>query len=425
MAGFLGFDFDATQPAQLTFLSAGAGWIRDLTLKIKNFFGVLFNLETGALNPGTITSSALTTPPTLRPGTYNRVSTDRYGIVLFADKATSVNDYGGLVGVLSTGSPPTATTRGGTGLNAGPAGPNRFLYVRPTTGITDWLQLTPGPSINFTFDETLLSKTPLPRTIAGAPVAGTTNYGQGGQLRADVVGSSGRSVLKSVTRTFPFNGGGNAITLPDVNPINGAYRAWKIFLSSDAGPTPGVSPKFVVYDYWFKIITPSPATTTFTGTPLELIFYLNTQTAFQRSTSVSVPVIIPFGVLSATSPLLNVYMDDTYGPMWTTDNFVPTTTGPLVLPSYSQNAGVPFPGNEPCGRYGAWACPPTLVQTPYWIVGSGPGGQTPNPAFSYGDTSLAPGLPYGGYLIPQNPAIPLSASVAGVSLEVGLRYIVS
>lgn len=87
MSDKLGSDFNAARPqdgdwAQHETNSQGSTMLRDLRLRLKNFFGVRFDLDTGDLLDDVIRSAALKATTTPIAGTYRRVKANKKGLVI-------------------------------------------------------------------------------------------------------------------------------------------------------------------------------------------------------------------------------------------------------------------------------------------------------------------------------------------------------
>lgn len=81
MPGYLGSDFDPSQPDNSDSVKFGAEWIRDLKRRVKQFASRMYNLETGQLLDGVVRHLSLRDMPGLTPGTYNRVKVNSKGLV--------------------------------------------------------------------------------------------------------------------------------------------------------------------------------------------------------------------------------------------------------------------------------------------------------------------------------------------------------
>lgn len=81
MAGFLGSDFNANQPSDDDLVKKGAGIFRDIKTRLKTFFGVLFNLETGELKDNIIAYAKLKTLNPDPAGTWTSVVVNNKGLV--------------------------------------------------------------------------------------------------------------------------------------------------------------------------------------------------------------------------------------------------------------------------------------------------------------------------------------------------------
>jgi hypothetical protein len=81
MAGKLGQDFDATDPADNSQVRLGAGWIRDIKSRLKAFADLLFSLETGKLKPNVIPPSSLVDISPSPAGTWREVDVSSKGLV--------------------------------------------------------------------------------------------------------------------------------------------------------------------------------------------------------------------------------------------------------------------------------------------------------------------------------------------------------
>ncbi len=153
MAGFLGSDFDPAQPPDSGPRRDGAFWLRDIRTRLKAFFNILFDLETGQLKTGAVIAAALANTG-VAPGTYKSVTVDAQGRVTAATNPTTVGGYG-ITDALTTSSVVT-TVQGGTGVNDTPAdgeipignGTAAVWAVPTSTGNT--IAITAGPgSLNF------------------------------------------------------------------------------------------------------------------------------------------------------------------------------------------------------------------------------------------------------------------------------------
>lgn len=104
MAGFLGADFDSSVPPDGEVISQGPTRIRDIKARLKTFFAVLFDLETGLFQPGAISSASLASlspsvatnnaPALAIPAgatSYTRVQVNSKGQVTAGDNPTVVS----------------------------------------------------------------------------------------------------------------------------------------------------------------------------------------------------------------------------------------------------------------------------------------------------------------------------------------------
>ncbi len=82
MAGKLGADFDATQPADSDYVKYGALWIRDIKQRLKVSMAVLFNLETGDLKDNVVRWQALKDLAPNPTGTWKEVDVNAKGQVV-------------------------------------------------------------------------------------------------------------------------------------------------------------------------------------------------------------------------------------------------------------------------------------------------------------------------------------------------------
>lgn len=91
MAGRLGADFVASDPQDSDKVKNGAGWIRDIKNRLKNFCGVLFSLETGKIKPDSIPYTALTDLAPLPTGTWREVTVNSKGLVTSGSNPTDIS----------------------------------------------------------------------------------------------------------------------------------------------------------------------------------------------------------------------------------------------------------------------------------------------------------------------------------------------
>lgn len=142
--GFLGTDFDPTAPPDTEAASNGATRIRDIKQRLKTFFGVLFDLESGNLLPNIVPSTALLdiTPSLDTATTFLHPSlkvNSKGQIVLVSEQ--SAGDY------KAAGSVETPAT-GGTGLGLAPS--TGQLLIGRTAGTYALATLTSGTGITVT-----------------------------------------------------------------------------------------------------------------------------------------------------------------------------------------------------------------------------------------------------------------------------------
>ncbi len=81
MAGKFGSDFNPGQPSDDDLVKRGAGWIRDIKQRIKDTFGILFNIETGDLKDNVISTPKLKDLVPDPEGTWNEVDVNVKGQV--------------------------------------------------------------------------------------------------------------------------------------------------------------------------------------------------------------------------------------------------------------------------------------------------------------------------------------------------------
>jgi hypothetical protein len=81
MAGYLGADFNANQPSNDDLVKKGAAIFRDIKTRLKTFFAVLFDLETGQLKDNIITSAKLKDLNPDPTGTWKTVTVNEKGLV--------------------------------------------------------------------------------------------------------------------------------------------------------------------------------------------------------------------------------------------------------------------------------------------------------------------------------------------------------
>lgn len=81
MAGYLGADFNANQPSDDDLVKKGAGIFRDIKLRLKTMFAVLFDLETGQLRDNIVTSAKLKDLNPSPEGEWKTVAVNSKGLV--------------------------------------------------------------------------------------------------------------------------------------------------------------------------------------------------------------------------------------------------------------------------------------------------------------------------------------------------------
>lgn len=87
MSDNLGSDFNSSRPqdgerAERVTGEQGATSIRDLKTRLKNFFGVLFDIDSGDLQDNVVRAAALKSATSPIAGTYKKVKTNKKGVVI-------------------------------------------------------------------------------------------------------------------------------------------------------------------------------------------------------------------------------------------------------------------------------------------------------------------------------------------------------
>lgn len=88
-----GSGFDSTQPTDVSDISAGAGWIRDIKTKLVSFLTVMFDLNTGYIKTGAITTDMLSATG-VTPGTIGGITYDAKGRITGGTPATTLAGFG-------------------------------------------------------------------------------------------------------------------------------------------------------------------------------------------------------------------------------------------------------------------------------------------------------------------------------------------
>jgi hypothetical protein len=201
MAGYLGGDFDSTQPDDGDSVRYGASWIRDLKGRLKTFCSVLFNLETGAVKDSVIRPESLRDSGVV-PGTYTRVKVSSKGLVTegsnpseqqVAQYYRAVFSFGGTGGTGYIESESTVTPVTGT--------PGNYPGGAAAPFSNTSYSVSPGGSTNYSL-------------FTFTPPAGVR------RVKATLIGAGGAGYTTNAS-PYHFYGGGGGELVETIIPLDG------------------------------------------------------------------------------------------------------------------------------------------------------------------------------------------------------------